>query len=169
MDGVFVAGHWVVSGVLRHADVARSWAVGMLAYDEPCGDLRHAGVGRVQAETGSWRRWEVGVRGWRGGAGGVFQDFFFGPCGHAATSSSSPLIEGAPPRSSSSTVVGHSCYAAVPCTHSANCADDRRDSSGAALGPVIDMPVVVQRHMHSPRVSRSSTSLSWRRGCLPWS
>ena len=27
-------------------------------------------------------------------------------------------------------------------THSANCAADRRDSSGAALGPVLDMPVV---------------------------
>ena len=30
-------------------------------------------------------------------------------------------------------------------THSANCAADRRDSSGAALGPVLDMPVIVQR------------------------
>ena len=27
----------------------------MLAYDEPCGEvLRHAGVGRVQVEAGSW-------------------------------------------------------------------------------------------------------------------
>ena len=42
-------------------------------------------------------------------------------------------------------MVGHSCYAAVTCTHSANCADDPRDFPGAALGPVIDMPVVVQR------------------------
>ena len=50
-----------------------------------------------------------------------------------------------------------------------NCADDRRDSPGDALGPVLDMPIVLQRHMHSPRMSRSSTSLSWRRGCLPWS
>ena len=31
------------------------------------------------------------------------------------------------------------------------------------------MPVVVQRRMHSPRVSRSSTSPSWRRGRFPWS
>ena len=30
-------------------------------------------------------------------------------------------------------------------THSANCAADRRDSSGAALGLVLDMPVIVQR------------------------
>ena len=29
--------------------------------------------------------------------------------------------------------------------HSANCAGDRRDSSGAALGLVLDMPVVVHR------------------------
>ena len=29
-------------------------------------------------------------------------------------------------------------------THSANCAADRRDSSGAALGPVLDMLVTVQ-------------------------
>ena len=28
---------------------------------------------------------------------------------------------------------------------SANCAADRRDSSGAVLGPVLDMPVIVQR------------------------
>ena len=54
---------------------------------------------------------------------------------------------------------------AETCTHSANCADDRRDFPGAVLGPGADMPVVVQRHMHSSRVSRSSTSLSWRRGC----
>ena len=69
------------------------------------------------------------------------------------------------PRSISSTVVGHSCFATVTCTHSANCADDRRDSPGAVLGPVVDMPLIVQRHMHSSRLSRSSTSLSWRRGC----
>ena len=61
------------------------------------------------------------------------------------------------------------CYATVTCTHSANCADDRRDFPGAALGPVFDMPVVVQRHMHCPRVSRSSTSPSWRRCSLLWS
>ena len=61
------------------------------------------------------------------------------------------------------------CYAAVTCTHSANCADDRRVFSGAALGPVLDMPVVVQLHMHCPRVSRSSTSPSWRRYSFLWS
>ena len=32
----------------------------------------------------------------RGGAGGVFLELFFGPCGHAAISSSSPVIGGAP-------------------------------------------------------------------------
>ena len=46
-----------------------------------------------------------------------------------------------------------------------NCADDRRDSPGVVLGLGVDMPVIVQRHMHSSRLSRSSTSLSWRRGC----
>ena len=54
-------------------------------------------------------------------------------------------------------------------THSANRADDLRYSSGAALGLVLDMPVVVQRQVRSPRLSRSSTSLSWRRGSFPWS
>ena len=34
------------------------------------------------------------------------------------------------------------------CTHSTNCADDRRDSPGAAFGPVLDMPVVVHQ-VHS--------------------
>ena len=48
-------------------------------------------------------------------------------------------------------MVGHSCYAAETCTHSTNCADDRRDSPGAAFGPVLDMPVVV-RQVHSPCV-----------------
>ena len=37
-------------------------------------------------------------------------------------------------------------------THSANCAVLRRDSSGAALGPVLDMPVIVQRQVRSLRV-----------------
>ena len=109
----------------------------MLAYDEPCGEvLRHAGVGRVQAEAGSGRRWGVGVAGrgggWRGGAGGVFQELFSSPCDHAATSSSSLLIGGArdPVHRQSA---GHFSCAAETCTHSVNCADDRRDSSGAAL------------------------------------
>ena len=34
---------------------------------------------------------------------------------------------------------------AATSTHSPNCAADRRDSSGAALGPVLDMLVIVQR------------------------
>ena len=46
-------------------------------------------------------------------------------------------------RFSSSTVAGYSCAEAG--THSANCAHDRRDPSGAALGPYLDMPVIVQR------------------------
>ena len=49
---------------------------------------------------------------------------------------------------------------AETCTHSANCVDDSRDFSGAALGLVLDMLVVVQRQVHSPRLSRSLTSLS---------
>ena len=34
-------------------------------------------------------------------------------------------------------------------THSANCAHDRRDYSGAALGPVLDMPILVPRQVRS--------------------
>ena len=65
----------------------------------------------------------------------------------------------------SSSVVDTALFT-VTGTHSANCANDRRAFPGAALGPVFDMPVVVQRHMHCPRVSRSSTSPSWRRCSL---
>ena len=57
--------------------------------------------------------------------------------------------------------VGHSCY-----VFSVQTVQTTSSFPGVALGPVLDMPVVVQRHMHSPRVSRSSTTLSWRRGCL---
>ena len=57
-----------------------------------------------QEAAGGGRQWlgggggggRLGGGGGRGGAGGVFQELFFGPCGHAATSSSSPLIGGAP-------------------------------------------------------------------------
>ena len=124
---------------------------------------------RWQAVAGR-RRWWAAWRGLggRGGAGGVLQELFFGPCGHAATSSSSPFIGGAP-----DPVRRHwldiPVMRAETCTHSANCADDRRDSPGDALGPVLDMPGFVQRHMHSPRVSRSSTFLSWRRCRFLWS
>ena len=81
----------------------------------------------------------VGVGGGGEGAGrggGVFQELCFGPCGHAATSSSSPLIGGAPDPV-------HRQWLDIPvmrvetCTHSANCADDRRDYPGAVLGPFI--------------------------------
>ena len=37
--------------------------------------------------------------------------------------------------------------AAETCTHSANCAADRRNSSGAVLGAGLDMPVVVHRQV----------------------
>ena len=40
-------------------------------------------------------------------------------------------------------MAGYSCSETG--THSANCAADRRVSSGAALGPVLDKPVIVQR------------------------
>ena len=46
-------------------------------------------------------------------------------------------------RFNSSTVAGYSCSETG--THSANCAADRRVSSGAVLGPFLDMPVIVQR------------------------
>ena len=40
-------------------------------------------------------------------------------------------------------MAGYSC--AETGTHSTNCAADRLVSSGAALGPVLEMPVIVQR------------------------
>ena len=55
--------------------------------------------------------------------------------------------------------------------HSANCADDRRDSSGAALGPVLDMPVIVQRQLRSSRcqgrrhVCRGAEAVSFGLDC----
>ena len=50
-------------------------------------------IGQVGgAVAGSWRLWRgPGMEG-RGRAGGVFLEVFFGPCGHAATSSSSALF-----------------------------------------------------------------------------
>ena len=39
------------------------------------------------------------------------------------------------------------------CTHSASCAADRRNSPGAALGLVLDMPIVVHRQMRGRRTS----------------
>ena len=91
--------------------------------------------------AGSWRRWWG--RGWggrRGGAGGVVV-LFLAVYVSVIMQRQFPAVQC--PRFSSSTVVGYSC--AETGTHSANCAADRRDSSGAALGPVLDMPVVVQR------------------------
>ena len=65
----------------------------------------------------------------RGGGGGV---------GRAAPSLGSSSIRPRVHRKSG----GLSCCAAVLCTHSANCAADRRNSPGAVLGLVLDMPVV---------------------------
>ena len=48
------------------------------------------------------------------------------------------------PRFSSSTVFGPSCCVAETCTHSANCADDRRDSPGAARGEVPQTQFIVR-------------------------
>ena len=70
-----------------------------------------------------------------GGEGGVLQELFFGPCGHAATSSSSPLIGGAPDPVNRQWL-DIPVMRAETCTHSANCADDRRVFPGAAFGPV---------------------------------
>ena len=44
-------------------------------------------------------------------------------------------------------------------SHSANCADDRRESSGAALGPVLDMSVVVLAHRQFPLVQTVQNSV----------
>ena len=60
------------------------------------------------------------------------------------------------------------CYVCCDVYPQCNSADDRRDSPGAVFGPVVDMPVIVQRHMHSSRLSWSSTSPSWRRCSLLW-
>ena len=76
-------------------------------------------------------------------------DFFFGghPCDHAATMSSTfdlkvPQIQ-----------FNDSCWIfllfAETGTHSGNCAVLRRDSSGAVLGLVVGVPVVVQRQVRS--------------------
>ena len=77
--------------------------------------------------------------GWRGGAGGVVVLLL-------AVDVSVIMQRQFPavlcPRFSSSTVVGYSVMWAETGTHSANCAADRRVSSGAALGLVLDMPVV---------------------------
>ena len=81
-----------------------------------------------------------GLGGWRGGAGGVVVLLLvvYVP---VIMQRQFPAI--LCPRFSSSTVAGYSCSETG--THSANCAADRRDSSGAVLGPVLDMPVIVQR------------------------
>ena len=112
------------------------------------------GEGRWAGSRRLW--WRRGGRGGRGGAGGVFLELASVPVVMQRQVPAVLRFEGAPDS------VLRQCW-------SANCADDRRDSPGAALGRVLDMPVVVHRHMHSPRMSRSSTTLSWRRGCLPWS
>ena len=89
--------------------------------------------GRVVAAVVKARVW-VG----QGGAGGDFVDLFSAVYFSVIMQRQFPAV--LCPRFSSSTVVGYSC--AETGTHSANCAADRRDSSGAALGPVLDMPVV---------------------------
>ena len=82
-----------------------------------------------------------GLGGWRGGAGGVVVLLLvvYVP---VIMQRQFPAILCF--RFSSSTVAGYSSCSETG-THSANCAADRRDSSGAALGPVLDKPVIVQR------------------------
>ena len=109
--------------------------------------LRHGLRDRdVLMMAGSWRRgrgcgWgaERGGRRLRGPLLGCVR-----PCDHAATISSSTFLEGAPDSV-------HRQWLDIPVMraetspHSANCAADCRDSSGAAHAPVLDMPVIVQR------------------------
>ena len=89
-------------------------------------------------------KWVPGwCRGRGGAAGGVPGAAlrFERPCNPAATSSSSSSTWTCPDpihRKSD----GLSCCAAATCTHSANCADDRRDSSGAVLGPGLTCPLL---------------------------
>ena len=78
-----------------------------------------------------------GLGGWRGGAGGVVV-LLLAVYVPVIMQRQFPAI--LCPRFCSSTVAGYSCSETG--THSANCAADRRDSSGAALGRVLDMPVV---------------------------
>ena len=84
---------------------------------------------------GGWRR------GWDGGAGRSGRRLpgavlWFGrPCDNAATSSNSSSSMTCPRSSSSKELwIFFYCCAAASCTHSANCAADRRNSPGAVLG-----------------------------------
>ena len=85
------------------------------------------------------------------------------PCDHAATVSSSVDLKVPQIQFIDSGLIF--LLFAETGTPSANCAVLRRDSPGAVLELVVHVPVIVQRHTHSARSSRSSTSLSWRRGC----
>ena len=92
----------------------------------------------------SWRLW------WGLGEGRAGLVLLFGgrPCDHAATSSSSSSTMACPSplhRQSG----GLSCCATASCSHSANCAENRRNSPGAVLGLVVDVPVLVQRQVRS--------------------
>ena len=79
-----------------------------------------------------------------GGAGDFLEQLFGGrPCGHAATSSSSICAPDSVPRQWLDSPV----LRAETGTHCANCAVLRRDSSSAAPGLVLDMPVIVHRQV----------------------
>ena len=71
---------------LRCWPLGRVWCSSACWRSMPCGEvLRHAGVGRVQAEAGSWRRQERS----RPSVDGIRRPTWrwTSSCGHAATSS----------------------------------------------------------------------------------
>ena len=49
---------------------------------------------------------------------------------------------------------------AETCTHSANCAEDRRDSTGAVLGQCLRLASVVSASVRHPSLTRSTPSTS---------
>ena len=132
VEGVFVAGpptRWMASSLL--ATGSGLVFFGMLTLQKPgSGEvLRHAGVGRVQVEA---------VGGWGAGRGGRRLPGVL----LAATSSSSSLIGGAPDPVIDSGWT--SCCVQYVYPQCKLCRD-RRNSPGAVLGPVVYMPVIVQR------------------------
>ena len=107
--------------------------------------------------AGSWRRWWGLACGWGAGRGGRR---LRGPLLRLCTSQRQfPAV--LCPRFSSSTVVGYSCCAAELCIHSANCEDDRRDSSGAALSlRKLIQQRGVRSEMSVPEICRLNRAIS---------
>ena len=134
----------LLRGVLRHGCrvmesaflLSRGRRAGSLVARAKEGRFAECSVKKGQvggAVVGSWRLWWGRGRGaGRGGRrlpGALFRSL------RSRSDKFQQCFDLKVHRFSSSTVVGHFCYAAQTCTYSANCADDRRDSLGAVLGP----------------------------------